>query len=373
MWRTTLKARDRKTVAFLLASALFASACSGGGSSEADSATTTSTPSTSAPTTSAPPTTASNTTTEAPTTTAVLPETLDELAEFIQIREDDLPAGYSLSAEEPGEDNMEICDGIDGLRLAHPPAARSEKQFEGDHFLLSNVAVYETNNQAREAFLYLGAAYLECDGGFLLNADGEEVLLEARSFSALPVSGIEDLDGYLLLQTTREFGVLLEANLALVDKVVFLVASTDGTVVNSMSETVVERIAGNPTVTEIIPTGSAEFQAGYRTPEYFSWIAGPDQLRDVAFQNEGANAWIQASGDERLDAMSANACVTVQDLESGDGVATIDSVILSVFDAAELQAHGAESLGELYGTALAIYCPGLSDFLQEVIAASPDA
>lgn len=344
----------------LLALALVASACGGG--DDGDDQTSGSIASETSATTIG-----TTTTTEPTTTTLAAPTDPAELAEFMQLSLDDLPPGYELDDQVSTDD---FCEGVPNVTAAIPPLAETYREFSGDQLAFVAVAVYETAEEAIAAFQYLETGYtVECNGGETVGEGGEEIILEASQFTPQAVGGTDRLTGFVLLQSLEEFGLLVETNLAVIGTTLFLAGSSDPEVVTDMSKAVVARHGGDDTTVEIAPTGTLELLPGFGSPEYYSWIDGPSQIRSLDF-SEGSAAWVQAATDQRIDELASNACVITQQFMIGDDFTVIDTGILSLFTEEEVAQYQPGDLGELYGAAVATYCPGLYEFFEQVAEAA---
>ena len=119
------------------------------------------------------------------------------------------------------------------------------------------------------------------------------------------------------------------------------------------------------------PSGSAAIGPGYQDPFYYSYDAGPDELRSLDL-NDGPTRWFAETSDERIDEVASNSCVATQELNPGDTAEVVDGVLLGVFSPDDLAAYAPEELAEIYSAANLVYCPGLQEYLLEVIDAIPE-
>ncbi len=292
------------------------------------------------------------------------PEGPDDLARFMQLRVDDFTAGHELSSD---LDHDDICHEVPGVTVAFPPLAETSTQIEKDHTHFANVAVYDSPAEAIEAFEYLESSYEYCSGGWTEDRNGNEILIETEQFAAPSVAGTDRLTGFAILLSIESAGFLFESNLMVIGPVLVSTGSTDIDVVTELAEVIVARYGGDSAAAAIDPSDYFEPLPGYGSPEYYSWVDGPLAIRDAKFMSDGANAWIRGSTDRRIDELASNACVTTQHLTVGDDLFSVESTILELFTEFEQGKYLPETLGEIYGLAVATYCPGLVGHLEEVI------
>ena len=352
---------------------LLCTACGGGSAAQEPSTTSVVDAVESEPsTTSTTAVTSTTSTTVAVETTVpfVFPESpVDKLA-AVQISASDFGEGYENTVEPESEENTDqLCDGVDRLAVAMPAEAKDFRQFEGAHLFFSNVSVYPTAAEATEALNYLSGAYQQCNGGTRV-ADGETILLSASAFSPAAILGSDQTVGLLLEQTTPAVSLLTTTHLVAADRMLFFVGGTDPAVVAEMSDVLVGRTRLPSEPVQFAPAGSANIGPGYTQPAYYSFAEGPDQLRALPL-SERALAWLNDSSLERVDEAASLSCVLTQTLSIGDSNDTVNAVLAQAFSEEELATYGVQPLGEVFGAATAIYCPMLSEFLLEVVAAIP--
>ncbi|MFW2383812.1 MAG: hypothetical protein ACN4GZ_18820, partial [Acidimicrobiales bacterium] len=362
-----------RRAASILALALL-TACSGG--SDASDATTT-TPagdrassSTIAEATTT--TTTALTTTSAATSTSeaqfALPDSAQEQLDIVQLDVESFGPGYVEGNDDDGPEPL--CEGVDALVIAFPPEAESELSIEGDHLFFSNIAVYPTADEAVEALEYLDQAYQSCDGK-TRKEDDTEILLTAIPFSPPSILGTDRLVGLALEQTTPELSVLVHTRIITADRLLFFVGGTEPDVVQEMADVLVSRTRLPAEPVTFMPDGGAPIGPGYANPFYFSYPAGPDELRALEL-GEGALQWLNNNSDERVDEVASTSCVITQELNPGDSAEVVDAALLGAFSESDRNTFTPEELGEVYGAANAVYCPGLSEYLFEVLDAIPE-
>ncbi len=356
--------------AVLVAATILVAGCSGG--SEPEGADTTVAPSSSTTeasttTTTAPTTT---TTTEATTTTVAFafPDDPGRMIAAVQLTGAEFGADY-IESDNDDPDDEPLCDGVDSLNTQFPPQLDDQKVFEGDHLFFSNVGVYPTAADADAAFDYLRTAYERCNEGIRIE-DGQEILLAAIPFSPPSILGADRLTGLALDQTTPDVAVLVQTRLITVDRLLIFVGGSDPDVVQQMAEAVVARTREPAEPESFAPVGSLNVGPGYTNPAYYSFAEGPDQLRALGL-SEASLMWLNTNSLERVDEVASSSCVATQQLTPGDSGALVDEIILGVFSAEDRATYPPEALGEVYGAANGIYCPGLSEYLTEVIDAIP--
>lgn len=359
-----------RRTAYVLLLVLVTAACSGG-SDAVDTATTAlSSTTSSSSTTAAPSTTTTSSATTSSTTEAAfaLPSDPQAILDILQLDVTSFGPGYVAGDDD--DDAQDLCEGVDGLLVAYPPEAETELSIEGDHLFFSNIAVYPTPEGAVEAFQYLESGYQTCDGR-TRTQDDTEVLLTAIPFSPPSILGTDRLAGLALEQTTPELSLLVQTRIITADRVLIFVGGTDPDVVQEMADVLVSRtrLPAEPVTLE--PVGGAAIGPGYTNPFYYSYDAGPRELRALDL-NDGALRWLNENSDDRVDEVASTTCVTTQELNPGDSADVVDTAILSVFSEVDLGAFTVQELAEVYGAANRVYCPGLSEYLIDVLNAIPE-
>jgi hypothetical protein len=285
----------------------------------------------------------------------------------VQLTVESFGAGY---VEGDDDDESEpLCEGVEGLLTAFPAEAESELSIEGDHLFFSNIAVYPTAQEAVEAFQYLDDAYKTCDGR-TRTQDQIEILLTAIPFSPPAILGTDRLAALALEQTTPELSLLVQTRIIAADRLLMFVGGTDPNVVQEMADVLVSRtrLAAEPVT--FAPMGGAAIGPGYTNPFYYSFDAGPGELRALEL-SDGALRWLNENSDDRVDEVASTSCVITQELTVGDLAETVDDALLSAFSSLDRSEYSPEELAEVYGAANAVYCPGLREYLFEVLNAIP--
>lgn len=358
-----------RPIALAIALGLLA-ACSGG--SDTSSTTATTSPSTTATTTPTTSTTSASTTAPSTTSTSeapfTLPEDPQEIIDIVQLELASFGPGYVAGGAD--DDAEELCEGVDGLLRAFPPEAESELTIEGDHLFFSNIAVYPTPAEAVEAFRYLEDGYRTCDGR-TRTQDDTEILLTVIPFSPPSILGTDRLAGLALEQTTPDLSLLVQTRIITADRLLLFVGGTDPDVVQEIADVLVSRTRVPAESVTFEPVGGAAIGPGYTNPFYYSFDAGPRELRSLDL-SEGALRWLNDNNDDRVDEVASTTCVVTQDLNPGDSVEVVDAALLSVFSEADRSAFSPEELAEVYGAANRVYCPGLSAYLVDVLDAIPE-
>ena len=358
---------------------LLGGGCSGGSAAQETSTTTTAasnepvdTTAQSTTTIEASPTSDATTTSTAVVETTVpftFPDNAAEQLEIVQLSASDFGEGYESYADpESLQNNDQLCEGVDRLRVAMPPEADSYLQFEGGHLFFSNLSVYPTAAEAAAALQYLSDAYISCNGG-TREVEGEIFQLSASAFSPAAILGSDQTVGLLLEQTTPAISLLTTVHLVTADRMLFLVGGTDPAVVSEMSDVLVSRTRLPAEPVQFSPVGLANVGPGYTNPAYYSFAEGPDQLRALPL-SDGALRFLNDSSLERVDEVASLSCVLTQLLAVGNSIEEVDQVLVQAFSAQERTDYAPQALGEVYGAANAIYCPMLSEYLQQVLASA---
>ncbi len=355
---------------------LLGGGCSGGSAAQDTSTTSTTitsevavTSSTSTTTTTAPTTSETTTSTTSVDTTVpfVFPEAAEDQLKVVQIAAADFGEGYeSYTDPESLENTDQLCEGVDRLRVVMPPEADDYVQFEGGHLFFSNLAVYPSAAETIAALEYLSNAYLSCNGG-IREVEGEVFQLSASAFSPAAILGSDQTVGLFLQQTTPSISLLTTVHLVAADRMLFFVGGTDPAVVAEMSDVLVSRTRLPAEPVQFSPNGVANVGPGYTNPAYYSFAEGPDQLRALPLSDQ-ALRFLNDSSLERVDEVASLSCVLTQLLTVGDSIEVVDSVVAQAFSSEEQANYPGQALGEVYGAANAIYCPMLSEFLQDVLA-----
>lgn len=315
----------------------------------------------------------STTTTTEPTTTSTaegpfaLPDDAQAQVDIVQLDVASFGPGYVEGEDD--DDGEPLCEGVEGLLTAFPSQAESELSIEGDHLFFSNIAVYATAEEAVEAFQYLDGAYKTCDGR-TRTQDDTEILLTAIPFTPPSILGTDRLAGLALEQTTPELSLLVQTRIIAADRLLMFVGGTDPDVVQEMADVLVSRtrLPAEPVTFE--PVGGVAIGPGYTNPFYYSFDAGPGELRSLSL-SDGALRWLNDNSDDRVDEVASTTCVITQELNPGDSAEAVDAALLGAFSDSDRTTFAPEELGEVYGAANAIYCPGLSEYLVEVLNAIP--
>jgi hypothetical protein len=294
-----------------------------------------------------------------------LPEDPRAVIDIVQLEVASFGPGFV--AGEDDDDTEPLCEGVDGLLTAFPPEAESELTIEGDHLFFSNIAVYPTPEETVEAFQYLENGYRTCDGR-TRTQDDTEILLTAIPFSPPSILGTDRLVGLALEQTTPDLSLLVQTRIVTADRLLIFVGGTDPDVVQEMADVLVSRTRLPAEPVTFAPVGGAAIGPGYANPFYYSFDAGPDELRSLEL-SEGALGWLNQNSDDRVDEVASTTCVITQDLNPGDSLEVVDAALLSVFSEADRDAFAPEELAEVFGASNRVYCPGLGDYLVDVLDA----
>jgi hypothetical protein len=270
---------------------------------------------------------------------------------------------------EDDEDGEALCEGVESLLTAFAPEAESELSIEGDHLFFSNIAVYPTAEEAVEAFRYLDQAYKTCDGRTRMQ-DDTEILLTAIPFSPPSILGTDRLAGLALEQTTPELSLLVQTRIIAAGRLLIFVGGTDPNIVQEMADVLVSRTRLPAEPVSFEPVGGAAIGPGYSNPFYYSFDAGPGELRSLSL-SEGALRWLNDNTDDRVDEVASTSCVITLELAPGDSAESLDAALLSAFSDSDRTTFTPEELAEVYGAANAIYCPSLSEYLVEVLNSIP--